>query len=375
MKIVHLVWNLIRGGTEGQCARVAMELARRNRDTHRVVVFRREGYFLEDVEHTCGPVTEVGIQRFAQWATWKSIQRLGIQLRDEGFHVVHAWDADAAIFGQWIAACAGIPLITSRRDLGQIYPTYKNYLMRRADQKAVAIVANAKAIVDEFVRQGAPPAKFHVIPNIMNGEEFNELKRHPFPRAQELPPGERVVMVCRLDPEKDVATFISAIELIVKDHPNASFVIAGDGTERRVLESMVANRFLSDKVVFLGDVKEVPALLAACSIGVLTPSRNEGLSNTILEYMAAGLPVVATDCGGNSELIRSPSGGAIVPIGAYQDVASACLTLLRKPALRKTIGDFNRAVVANHHQPGHVADQFEKIYQAQLDYARANRVG
>lgn len=369
MKVAHLVWNLIRGGTEGQCARVAMELSLRGQDIHRVVVFRREGYFVDQVERACGPVTEVGIEGFVRWSTWKSVRRLGRQLRDEGFQIVHAWDADAAIFGQWIASVAGLPLVTSRRDLGQIYPEYKKWLMHRADRKAVAVIANAKAIVDEFVRHGAEPMKFHKIPNILNLEEFNSFKQHTLSCAQELPPGERLVMVCRLDPEKDVATFISAAEIIVKEHPNASIVIAGDGVERRVLGSMVANRFLSNKVIFLGEVTEIPALLAACSIGVLTPSRNEGLSNTILEYMAAGLPVVATDCGGNKELIQMPSGGSIVPIGAYQEVARACLTLLRNPPLRKSIGEFNRAIVTNHHQPCQIADQFDQIYRSILNQA------
>jgi glycosyltransferase involved in cell wall biosynthesis len=363
MKVLHLVWNLIRGGTEGQCARVAMELARRGRDTHRVVVFRREGFFLEQVEQVCGPVEEIGIRRLASWETMQAIRHLAGRIKKESFQLLHAWDADAAIFGQFIAGMAGVPLITSRRDLGQIYPMHKMWLMKRADQKAVAIVANAEAIVNEFTKRGTPRDKFRVIPNILNIQEFDRLCTDEFSGKSALPAGHRMVMVTRLDPEKDVPTFIQAAYTITNVHPEASFVIAGDGIERRLLESMAATRELQSNMVFLGDVTDVPSLLKTCLVGVLTPSRNEGLSNTILEYMAAGLPVVATDCGGNRELVRPPSGGYIVPAGDADALAKVSVELLRTLPIRKSMGDFNRQQVVAHHQPDVVGNQFEELYR------------
>lgn len=362
MKILHLVWNLIRGGTEGQCARVAMELARRG-ETHRVVVFRREGFFLEPVEEICGPVEAIGIRSMARWGTLVALRRLARRIREEKFDLVHAWDADAAIFGQVAAGWAGVPLITSRRDLGQIYPAHKIWLMKRADRKAASIVANASAIVDEFVRRGTPRDRFTVIPNILDAVEFDRLAALSFSREAELPPGERVVLVARLDPEKDVATFVQAAERVLKVHPTASFVVAGDGVEKPRLERMARNRGLGSAMVFLGDVTEAPALLARCRIGVLTPSRNEGLSNTILEYMAAGLSVVATDCGGNRELVDDGRGGRVVAAGDAYAVADAVVDLLRKPVEAREMGNYNRARVTETFQPGAVGDRFQAVYE------------
>lgn len=362
MNVHHLVWNLIRGGTEGQCARVAMELAGRGY-RQSVSVFRREGFFLPMVEEVCGPVWEIGIQRMADPRTLHALWRMARRLRRDHTNILHAWDADAAIFGQVIAAWAGIPFITSRRDLGQIYPWYKTRLMARADRKAKAIVANAGAIVEEFSRQGTSRGTFTIIPNILNAREFDKLCELPFPDAAKLPPGERIVMVARLDPEKDVPTFIYAAELILKAHPGASFIIAGDGMERRRLEAMASQHALANHLIFLGEVSAIPPLLKQCSVGVLTPSRNEGLSNTILEYMAAGLPVVATECGGNRELVNPPSGGVIVPAGDSQAVAHAVIDLLRKPGHRKSAGEYNRRQVMERHQPEVVGDQFEALYR------------
>ncbi len=338
-----------------------MELARRGH-WQRVVVFRREGFFLPMVEATCGPVEEIGIRGLARWSTLMAVRRLARRLREEKVEVLHAWDADAAIFGQFAASMAGVPLLTSRRDLGQIYPPHKVWLMRRADTRARYIVANAGAIVDTFTGQGADRAKFRVIPNILDVAEADRLAEVPFSRRSELPPDERVVMVARLDPEKDVPTFLAAAELILKQHPEASFVIAGDGAERPALMSLASHHRFEGRLVFLGDVTEVPALLRVCRIGVLTPSRNEGLSNTILEYMAAGLPVVATDCGGNRELVSPGQGGSITPIGDAEKLAHAVLELLRKPTLARSMGAFNRMRVEQEFQPAVVGNRFEALY-------------
>jgi glycosyltransferase involved in cell wall biosynthesis len=339
-----------------------MELARRG-DVHRVGVFRREGFFLDAVAQSCGPVYEVGIRGMARLSTLTAIRRWAAYLKAERFQVLHAWDADAAIFGQFIAALAGIPLITSRRDLGQIYPEYKVLLMRRADRSARFVVANAKAIVDHFATLGAPREKFRIIPNILDLADFDQLMARPFSHVDRLPGGERVVMVARLDPEKDVPTFIYAAELVLKSRPDASFIVAGDGVERDTLVAMAANHGLEERMVFLGDVTDVPSLLPLCRVGVLTPSRNEGLSNTILEYLAAGLPVVATDCGGNRELVRPPAGGFVVPAGDASALARAILEFIRKPSLAKSIGEANRAEVAANFQPGVIGNHFAELYR------------
>lgn len=362
MKVLHLVWNLIRGGTEGQCARVAMELARRG-DTHRVAVFRREGFFLEVVERQCGPVLDVGITSMASWNTLMAIRRMAAWVRRERIDVVHAWDADAAIFGQFIAAWGGAPLITSRRDLGQIYPPHKQWLMRRADRKAAAIVANAQAIVEEFARQGTAREKFTVIGNILDLEETVRLREKEFSRVADLPPGERIVMVARLDPEKDVPTFILAAERVAREVPSASFVVAGDGVEKERLMALAIERGLAKRMVFLGDVREVPAMLRHAAIGVLTPSRNEGLSNTILEYMAAGLPVVATECGGNRELVQPPRGGMIAPAGDHDQLARHLIALLWHPEQGRAMGEHNHQRIAAEFQPGMIGDRFAGLYQ------------
>ena len=344
-RVAHLVFDLIRGGTEGQCARIAMGLAKQGLP-QRVAAFHRRGFFLEAVESACGPVRELPIRHVARPATVRELVRFAEWLRQERIDVLHAWDAEAAIFGQFAAPWAGVQLVTSRRDLGQIYPRWKLALMRRADRVAVRVVANAEAIRDHFAARGLPAEKIEVWPNLLDMAEQDRLAELPFSMSDRLPPGRRMVVVNRLDPEKNTGLLIKALSRVRKEYSAAVLVVAGDGREMPLLRESVAAQGLAAAVCFLGEVTEVPSLLRRCEAGALVPSGNEGLSNTILEYMAAGLPVLATDCGGNRELVRDGETGRLLAGAASADeVASAWVSLLRDPKTSMEIGRRGRKFV------------------------------
>lgn len=361
-RVVHLVHDLIRGGTEGQCARVAMGLAKRGLP-HRVAVFHRRGFFLEGVEAACGPVHEVRIRHAVRWNTWKEIRRLAEWLRETKTDILHAWDADAAVFGQFAAPMAGVKLVTSRRDLGQIYPAWKTVLMRRADGAAAAVVANAEAVRDHFAARGLTAEKMVVLPNLLDLAEFDAQARMPFSGAARLPTGRRLVVVNRLDPEKQTGLLIEALRQVRKEIPDAVLIVAGDGREMTELRARAQHSGLESVVCFLGAIGEVPALLPLCEIGALVPSRNEGLSNTILEYMAAGLPVLATDCGGNRELVKHGVTGRLMPEGVDAGtVARAWSDLLKEREAAAAMGQNGRAQVERNHAREPVLDRFADLY-------------
>lgn len=337
-----------------------MELARRGVPV-RVAAFRREGFFLSSVEAACGRVHVVDIHRMLAAETWSQVAALRNFIRDERFDVVHTWDADAAVFGSLAARWAGVPLITSRRDLGEIYPRYKLWLMHRADVQAKAVVANAQAIADRLVQQGIPAGRIAQLTNIVDVDEFDRLAAEPL--SASLPPGRLVGMVARLDAEKDGATFVRAAARVAAGRPEVGFVVAGDGPERARLEGLAGELGIRSRIAFLGDVTYVPALLRRLSVGVLVPKANEGLSNTILEYMAAGLPVVATDCGGNRELVEENRAGLVVSAGDDGAVAQALERMLDDTALSQTMGRNGRAQVAARHRPEVVSQQYLDLYE------------
>ncbi|MGD9612091.1 MAG: glycosyltransferase [Kiritimatiellia bacterium] len=362
-RVAHLVYDLIRGGSEGQCARVAMGLAQRGLP-QRVAVFHRRGFFLEAVEAACGPVHKVAIRHLARFATLREIGRLAAWLRQEQIDILHAWDADAAIFGQFAARRAGVKFMTSRRDLAQIYPRWKQALLRRADRVADRVVANAEAVRAHFVAPGLPDDKIVVLPNLLDVDERDRQAAAPFSRAAELPAGRRLAVVNRLDPEKNVGLLIEALPLVRNEFPDAVLVIAGAGREMPLLRAQAAALGVADAICFLGEIHEVPALLPLCEIGALVPNRNEGLSNTILEYMAAGLPVLATDCGGNRELVRDGvTGRLLLPSAAPAEVAAAWLGLLRDRDQAEQMGRAGRAQAVRYHAAPNGLARFERLYR------------
>lgn len=355
-KVLHITWNAIRGGTEGQCARVALQFPH-----HRVALFRLEGHFLGALTAHCGPIYEIRIHAIRSLRTLTEIWRLSAMIKRQGIQWVHAWDADAAVFGAIAARWAGVPLITSRRDMGDIYAPWKLRLMDRADHQARYVIVNADSIKQRRIQEGLPSEKIVLIPNMLDVEEFDAAAAGGDP---DLPPGRWMALVARLDPEKDIETAIRALALVRGRGIDVRLVIAGDGVERPRLERVASECKVTAAVRFLGDTSAIPGLLSRCEIGLLTPSSNEGLSNTVLEYMAAELPVVATDCGGNRELVEDGATGFIVPIGHYDAIANAIMALLEDPRRAKSMGAGGRRRVLERHSPAIVARQFSSLYDS-----------
>lgn len=358
-RVLHVVWNLIRGGTEGQCARVAMQGS-----DQRVAVFRREGFFLKPVEALCGPVYHFNVKRRRHPATYYELLKLVRFIRQTRIQLIHCWDADAVIFASMAARWAGVPFITSRRDLSEIYPAWKLRAMHKADLKARYLVVNAAAIRGQRIVEGCAPEKIICIPNILDVDEFDSLSSQPF---DALPAGRWIGVVARLDPEKDVGTAVRALAKVRACVPDVKLAIAGDGVERSRLGRLAADCDVAEAVYFLGDITAVPSFLRCCEIGLLTPRANEGLSNTILEYMAAGLPTIATDCGGNRELVQDGKTGAIVPVGDTEATAKALIDLLQHPARASEWGRHARTAVVSSHRPEHIARQFSELYARVVD--------
>ena len=185
----------------------------------------------------------------------------------------------------------------------------------------------------------------------------------PFPLADRLPAGRRLVVVNRLDPEKNTGLLIAALPQVRKAVPDAVLVVVGAGRELPTLREQAAALGVAAAVCFLGEVMEIPALLRRCEAGALVPKSNEGLSNTILEYMAAGLPTLATDCGGNRELVRDGETGRLVPATASAVVvAEAWISLLRNRADAAQMGARSRAFVERRHVPAIVLEKFSRLY-------------
>ncbi len=185
------------------------------------------------------------------------------------------------------------------------------------------------------VRVGRPVTQIY---NGVDTDVFRPGPGDPVRSELGIPAGAFVAgIVGRLDPIKDHPTLFRAFARLRESVPEARLLVVGDGPERARLEEEAG-----EGVIFLGDRADVPEILRALDVFVLS-SRNEGISNTILEAMATGLPVVATDVGGNPELVLEGQTGTLVPAADPAALAAALARYAGDPALGETVGQRARA--------------------------------
>ena len=157
-----------------------------------------------------------------------------------------------------------------------------------------------------------------------------------------IPPDAPVVLVfSRLNRMKGIEYFLEAVVEVSRRYPEVRFVIAGDGDNRAELEAYAAKLGIASKVLFTGFRTDLPHLLAEADLSVL-PSLSEGLSNSILEAMSAGVPVVATNVGGNPEIVEDGVTGLLVPARDSAALAKAMIRMFEEPGLRLEFGAAGR---------------------------------
>ncbi|MGI6415821.1 MAG: glycosyltransferase [Thermoguttaceae bacterium] len=169
------------------------------------------------------------------------------------------------------------------------------------------------------------------------------------------------LLVARLSPEKDVITLLKAARVVADERPDFRLEIAGDGPCRSDLTRLAADLGLSRHVCFHGETHDVAALLARASLFVL-PSLQEGISLTLLEAMARGLPVVATRVGGNPEVVEEGVTGLLVPPQNPTSLAVAVVRLASDPARAQEMGQAGRQRVESLFDVRRMVRQYEACY-------------
>ncbi len=276
------------------------------------------------------------------------IRRLASLINEIQIDIIHTFFEDSIFVGLLGKIVSGrdTVLISSRRDLGlgkgnrPWYHSLYAIALPLINHFFDGIIANCEQ-VRQYVAKREKTA-LEKIAVIHNGIELPEKSKHEpiiSSRAEEYP---IICMVANLTPVKRHSLFIRALGKMVRRRPEIMFkaLLLGDGPERRRLENFVGELSLESRVSFEGAVKNVAAYLRHADIGVLCSDR-EGLSNSIMEYMAFGLPVIATAVGGNVELVDSTN-GIVFPPGDYVALADALEHLIANPELRRKLGEAGR---------------------------------
>lgn len=301
----------------------------------------------------------------------RQLGRLFLFARIKKVDIIHTWFEKSEVIGWFIKRLSGIPFwMTSRRDLGfkrkEIYKKLFMFSIRDCNK----CIANCYAINNLMVQEEKiAEGKVTVIYNGLDLSLYQKVENKGDLRKDlGLNDGVPLIgMIANFYLEiKGHQYFLEAAKNILGKIQNVEFLIIGEGTLRQFYEKMAFKLNIKNKVHFLGRRGDIPWLLSNLSISVIS-SISEGFSNVILESMAAGKPVVATNVGGSKEMIKDGITGYLVPAADSSAMASAIINLLQNPEKAMAMGAAGQKIVQEKFTLEAMVKSYEKLYFSLLE--------
>lgn len=367
------------GGTERQFVNLGLGLDR-SRFEVRFGCLRRFGLMLDEIEESRIPVLDYGVFRLRDPRAIAAQFRLARDIRRFGIQIVHSYGFHAHLFAIPAAKLAGASAVASIRDMGVYLSPAQRAVQRRLCRFADRILVNAAAIEEWLVADGYDRDRINVIPNGIDLARFE----HPAGQGRlhselGIPSDMPLVGVLgRVTRLKGIEDFLAAAAIVVRRFPSTRFVVIGepsftaqgskitvDGSYQDELVRLAANLGLQDHVIFTGFRADVQQILPELAISVL-PSLSEGLSNTLLESMAAGVATVATRVGGAPEVIQDSENGLLVPPGDPAALAEAIGRLLDSRAFAEKLGAAAHRRIVEHYSTRQLVERASRFYESLL---------
>jgi sugar transferase (PEP-CTERM/EpsH1 system associated) len=348
-RVLHVVLQLDMGGME----KLLVDIARfsdRKRFDHTFVCISRRGALADQIEEAGRPVICLDEPIGLRLSLARRLYRLFRTVRPD---VVHTHNSKPLIYAAPAARLARVPCIVHTRHGQRFNAPYRQTLaVRVASQTLNRFVCVSEDSKKCSKTEGIAAKRLVVIRNGVDLTRF----AYTGPSYQRY-----ALMVGRLVPEKNIESLLRSMQILTQELPEFRLIIAGDGPSRASLESMATDLQLGERVKFLGTVADIASLMSGASLFVL-PSLTEGISLTLLEAMATGLPVVATAVGGNPEVVADRETGFLVPPKSPRALADAMTRLWNEPALARELGAAGRARVEQRFDIRDTVTAYQDLY-------------
>jgi len=345
-------------GTEGQLLKLMSGL---DKHVYRpALLLLRDSYYQQDNRFPV-PVDILNIQGMLSPRSWLTLFRYLLGKRREGYRLAHTFFYDASMICPPILKILGYRVLVSRRDMGYWY-TARNLRWLRVIRWFVdRVVVNSIAVKQVTVaKEGYPEKKVEVI---YNGYADVPVRvDHPIGASNVDVPGFKVVIVANIRPVKRIQDAMHAMRLVCSAVPRALLYIIGDG-DTSDLEAEANSLGMSASVRFLGSRSDVQELLPSFDVGILC-SESEGFSNTLIEYMQAGLPVVCTDVGGSPEIVEPGINGFLYEVGNIDVLSEYLIKLARDPNMRSTMGIYGRDIAKQRYSITSMINSYQILYRS-----------
>lgn len=364
LTICQLLIGLGMGGAEVLAARMARRLNGRFRFIF--ACLDEQGVLGEDLRAEGFPVHVLGRQ---PGVDCRCGRRLASLLKSEGVSLVHAHQYTPFFY----AAASRLPRRTPPvvfTEHGRWFPDFPR--PKRIAANRVLLGRRDRVVgVGEAVRQalihneGINPRRVEVIYNGIDLDAYDETEDQAAEVRREIGVGADdfvVIQVARLDHLKDHVTAVETHRQVVAQSPDAKLVLVGEGPERPKIEEAIRSRGLESSVILLGLRKDIPRLVRASDLFLLT-SVSEGIPLTLIEAMAARKPVVSTRVGGVGEVVEEGKTGLLAPSGDAATLAGQILTLAGDPALRTEYGRLGRLRAEELFSETQMMERYDRLYR------------
>jgi glycosyltransferase involved in cell wall biosynthesis len=295
--------------------------------------------------------------------SWAGLQRLTFFLREQKPKIVQTFLFHANVLGAMAAARANIANVFAGARVAE--PRWIRLAIERwALARSAAIICVSDAVADHYERHGFPREKLKTIPNGIDVDAWRDAPAARLDSFQTAPERRIILFVGRLDRQKGVDVLLKAMPAVFAELPDVDLFLVGDGPERSSLTHLASTaKALRGRVHFTGWQDNIAQIMKASQVVVL-PSRWEGMPNVVLEAMAAGLPVVASQTHGVRELLGTNADEQSCPPGDARELSSKLVAILQDRELRGRLGHANQQRAAEEFSLASMVRRYEELYSA-----------
>ncbi len=350
--VLQFIGSFHQGGSERQAVQLTKLLHADGTFKVFAATLNKEGILLKELEDSgFTDIPEFKLTSFFNLHFLKQIRSCAKFIKENKIDIVHTHDFYTNVFGILAAKYAGVSVkIASKRETSGMRSASQKRIEKFIFGVADAITVNAAAVESYLLNQGIPASKIKITYNGLDLERLKpkETNREKICEILNLPKDKDIkfiTIVANLRHEvKNQEMILRAAKLLKNDFPNARFVFAGEGDRKILLENLAKDLKVSPNTHFIGRCSIIPELLSISEICVLT-SVAEGFSNSILEYMSAAKPVVATNVGGAAEAIIDGETGFLVDSNDDEALAESLSALLGNPSKAEAFGKKGREII------------------------------
>jgi len=355
INVCFMIDRLRRAGTEGQLVALIKQV-NRSQVRPSLCLLDGEDEQSRSLEPDDCPVIRLGIRSLARRRTLRRCRQLAAALRNQRTDVLQLFFRDSTYLGALAGYWAGVPhVVRTRNNIGHWITPVDRVLNRVCRRFITHTLVNSEAGREAIVStEGVSGEMVTVLENGVDIDRFAWIG----PLSPVAPVRPRIGTVANLRAVKGIDLLIKAALRIARTLPGVEFLVAGEGEDRPALEQLLSTTGLAGQFRLLGQIEDIPSFLASLDIAVLC-SRAEGSPNAVLEYMAAGRPIVAARVGGVGRLLDHEVHGLLVEPENPAALADSILALLqdRQAALRmsqaarmRAMTEFTRAAMIDRYE-------------------------